>query len=191
MDKIIIGFDEVGRGSLAGPVVVSCVLGNRKILIPNKVIIRDSKKMTKNQRERADIFIRKKFIFGIGKVEAREIDNIGINNSIKKAALLALNNLKSKTKINNNTEFWIDGRDKWIAESKTLISGDNLIPEISMASIIAKVYRDNLMTKLNGKFPEYQFEKHVGYGTKFHREAILKYGMIEKIHRKSFCQKIG
>ena len=187
---LILGFDEVGRGPLAGPVVVACVLGNLKVTIAKDIVIRDSKKMTEKQKIRADIFIRNNFEFGIGQVKALEIDSNGINNGVRKAAMLALVNLKSKTKINfDKVRMLIDGRDAWIVGAETIIKGDNKVMEISMASIVAKVYRDRLMRDLAKKYANYGFDKHVGYGTAEHRQAIIKYGLVKGIHRKSFLHK--
>lgn len=189
-NKKILGFDEVGRGPLAGPVVVACVLGDKKVEIPEEIIIRDSKKMTEKQKEKANIFIRKNYHFGIGEVSPSEIDKKGISNAVRKAASLALKNFMNKTEIDlDNVEILIDGRDEWIVGGKTVIKGDNKVKEISMASIIAKVYRDEKMRKLGEKYPEYFFGSHVGYGTSKHIQAIRKYGLIEEIHRKSFCKK--
>ncbi|NMB56723.1 ribonuclease HII [Candidatus Beckwithbacteria bacterium] len=189
--EFILGFDEVGRGCLAGPVVVACVLTPVKISIPAKIIIRDSKKMTLKQRTNSSLWIKQNFQFGIGKVEAFYIDQKGINSAVRKAASLALENLRRKIEIlPSQIQILIDGRDSWIVDSQSVIKGDDKIKQISMASIIAKVYRDNLMTRLAPQYPQYGFENHVGYGTLKHRQAILKYGLISNFHRNSFCQKI-
>lgn len=235
--SIILGFDEVGRGPLAGPVVVACVLQNNEVKIPKDVVIRDSKKMTEKQKVKADEFIRANFQFGIGELSARQIDEIGIAKAVKKAAILALEELKGKvdlithpvTTISETTPLYppslkaskghsrgeeiktypaislrdlaplllkgkikimIDGQDEWIVGAETIIRGDNKVKEISMASIVAKVYRDGLMRKMAEEYPDYGFEKHVGYGTLAHRQAILKYGLIEGIHRRNFCGKL-
>jgi ribonuclease HII len=189
--KQIIGFDEVGRGPLAGPVVVACVLTVKKVKIPDEIIIRDSKKMTSKQKQKANDWIGKKFQFGIGQVSALQIDQKGISNAVRLAAFKALDNLKQKVKIDfSKTQLLVDGRDEWIEGSQAIVRGDDKIVQISMASIIAKVYRDNLMIKLSQKYSEYGFENHVGYGTAKHMQAIRKYSLIEGVHRKSFCKKI-
>lgn len=187
--KLILGFDEVGRGPLAGPVVVSCVLQNLDVKIPTHIIIKDSKKMTKIQREMSDRWIRQNYKYGIGKISATAIDQIGINQAIIKAANLALEELHKKF---SKTEYQIiiDGKDKWFPDCATVIKGEDKYQEIAMASIIAKVYRDNLMTNLKVEYPDWNFEKHVGYGTVKHREMIANHGLILGLHRKSFCRKI-
>lgn len=189
--KLIIGFDEVGRGPLAGPVVVGCVLVDEETAIPDDIVIRDSKKMSVKQKEKANEWIRKNFNFGIGEVSAFEIDQKGINNAVRLAAFKALKNLEDKTEIDfPQTELLIDGQDAWIKGSKAIIKGDDKITAISMASIVAKVYRDNLMIKLAQNYPGWGFEKHVGYGTKMHCQKIREFGLIKNIHRMSFCKKL-
>lgn len=189
--KIIIGFDEVGRGPLAGPVVVACVFCKAEFIRPEGVVIRDSKKMTQKQKKEANHWICENFPFGIGQVPALEIDKQGIANAVRLSAFLAFKNLKSKIDFSiENAELLVDGNDEWLEGSRAIIKGDDKIIQISMASIIAKVYRDDLMKKLALKYPQYGFENHVGYGTAKHIEAIRKYGLIEGVHRKSFCGRI-
>ncbi|PIP53573.1 ribonuclease HII [Candidatus Beckwithbacteria bacterium CG23_combo_of_CG06-09_8_20_14_all_34_8] len=191
MKNLILGFDEVGRGPLAGPVVVACVLSNEEIKIPKDIVIRDSKKMTARQKEKANIWIRENYIFGIGQVSANQIDQKGISNAVRLAAFLALKDIKSKSKLDfEKIKLLIDGRDEWIDGSQTIICGDDKINEISMASIIAKVYRDNLMIEIGKQYPVWGFEKHVGYGTAWHCHQIQKNGLIKNLHRTTFCHKL-
>jgi len=191
MRNSILGFDEVGRGPLAGPVVVACVLSNAKINIPKDIIIRDSKKMTIRQKEKANIWIRENFNFGIGEISTTLIDQKGISNAVRLAAFLALKDIKNKIKIDiEKTRILIDGRDEWIEGAQSIIHGDDKVKEISMASIIAKVYRDKLMIELAKLYPNWGFDKHVGYGTAWHCQQIKKFGLIAKIHRTTFCHNL-
>ncbi len=191
--KPILGFDEVGRGCLAGPVVVACVLGNDDVysLKSEKIVIRDSKKMSRNQREFASAWICGNFCYGLGLASAFEIDNIGIIRSILLAAARAFEELK-RSHTSKYIEYTIinDGNQSWFSNAQAVIRADSVIKEVSMASIIAKVYRDNLMRKLEKKYPDWGFETHVGYGTAKHREMLEQFGLLENIHRKSFCSNI-
>lgn len=187
--KSILGFDEVGRGPLAGPVVVAGVYQDTLIQIPKEIIIRDSKKMTPKQRAKSKIWIKQNFIFGFGQVSSSEIDQIGINKSIKKSANQALQLIKQQVDI-LNSQIYVDGRDKWFRNCTTVIKGEDKYSCIAMASIIAKEYRDGLMKKLDSNYPQWQFGKHMGYGTKHHREMIQQNGLIKGLHRKSFCKKL-
>ncbi|MCF7843783.1 ribonuclease HII [Candidatus Gracilibacteria bacterium] len=197
--KYIIGIDEVGRGPIAGPVVVcACAImeGTELLsLFPNNKL-KDSKKLTEKNREkiRSKLNIlnsEKKVVWGVGEVSARRIDEIGISLSIKEAmndALLKLEDIGVSTKSKVVLDGSLFAPERYINQ-ETFIKGDEKFVEISLASIIAKVYRDNLMTDISKKFSMYGFENHVGYGTKAHYEAISKYGMTTQ-HRKSFLKKL-
>lgn len=190
----IIGFDEVGRGSLAGPLVIACVVGNNFKLKqkPQNIIIRDSKKMTRSQREKANLWIRQSFLFGIGSVKARLIDKIGLSATILEAASLAIQDLVKLNPMINLSEYLIfnDGNIPWFNKAKAVIGGDSKIPEIAMASIVAKVYRDQLMQDLDPIYPNWGFAAHVGYGTKQHISMIKQDGLIKNIHRVTFCDHL-
>jgi ribonuclease HII len=177
----ICGLDEVGRGPLAGPVVAGAVvIENENQFLDG---VRDSKIMTEKNR----VFFCEKIKeissgWGIGIVENFEIDELGLSKAIQKAMELAIINLGFKA------DYLIaDGHIEKIANypMKTIIDGDSLHYTISAASVIAKVTRDDIMKKYSEKYPEYGFEKHVGYGTKVHMEALKKFGPC-KIHRKCF-----
>jgi len=180
---MILGIDEVGRGSWAGPLVVSAVvLGGEQI-----EGLTDSKKLTKKQRERLDIEIRNKAVgFGLGWVSAEEIDNIGLSAAL----VLATKKAVEQVKIPYH-EIIIDGTINFLKDTKkgkfvtTLKKADLLIPSVSAASIIAKVARDKFMVQQDKLYPDYGFEQHVGYGTEIHSSAIKKLG-VTPLHRLSF-----
>lgn len=195
----IIGIDEVGRGPIAGPVVVcACAVldgVNLNSLFP-KGELRDSKKLSEKNREKIrnelDVFKKEnKVTWGIGEVSASRIDEIGIVPSIKEAMNNALFQLEQNG-ISTETKVVLDGSlyapEKY-KNQETHIKGDEKFIEISLASIIAKVYRDNYMKELAKEFGDYGFENHVGYGTKAHYEVITKKGMTI-YHRRSFLKKL-
>lgn len=177
----IAGVDEVGRGCLAGPVVAAaCILDLSKPLPEG---LDDSKKLSETKRLKIDEQIRAVAVaFAIAQVEADEIDRINILQATKKAMRLAIESLATKADF-----LLIDAVQlKEIATpQKAIIKGDAISASIAAASILAKTYRDNLMRELCAQYPEYNFSKHVGYGTKTHFEALRKYGACA-IHRKSF-----
>lgn len=179
--KIICGVDEVGRGALAGPLVVSAV-----ILGKNKKIykIRDSKKLTLKNREKLNSSILKNVLdYSIGEVSAKEIDKFGLSKAIKLAGKRCIKKLKIIPDI-----IILDG--KWnylgnIIKVKTITKGDEKSISIASASIIGKVKRDRALFIYHKKYPQYNFLKNKGYATKEHKKAIKKYG-FSQIHRKSF-----
>ena len=175
--KLVAGVDEVGRGCLAGPVIAAAV-----ILRKNIPGLKDSKKLSKKKREELSIIIMQNSYFSFGSSSPKEIDKI----NILQASLLAM----KRAILNLSVEpgkILIDGIHKpdLNTDTQTIISGDSYIDEISAASIIAKVYRDNLMMQFDKEYPNFYFSSHMGYGTKMHKAAIKKYG-ITPIHRKSF-----
>ena len=175
--RIIAGTDEVGRGCLAGPVVAAAVILKKKI-----ENLDDSKKLTSKKRNTLSNIVLESSYYGFGVVTNDEIDQINILNASLLAMKRAIRNLPIKP-----TLVLVDGIYKPDLDipMKTIIGGDSLEDAISAASIIAKVYRDNLMTEYNKIYPDYSFEKNKGYGTKEHFFAIQKKGIC-KIHRKSF-----
>ena len=180
MKKFIAGVDEVGRGSLIGPVYAAAVILKKKI---NKKELKDSKKLNKAKREILSKYIKKNSIWAIGSASIKEIEKINILNASLLAMKRAIKKLKKKP-----TLVLIDGNK--IPEIKnykikSIIKGDQKISEISAASIIAKVSRDNLITNLSKKFKKYGWSRNAGYGTKDHLNAIKKYG-VTKLHRKTF-----
>lgn len=179
--KYIAGVDEVGRGCLAGAVVAGAVILDLSKPLP--VGLNDSKKLSKKNRERIAEEIKEHALaYAVGQIEADEIDQINILEATRKAMILAIQNLKLKADF-----LLIDALElKNInLPQKGIIKGDSVSASIAAASIIAKVYRDNLMKDFALKYPEYGFEKHAGYGTKAHFEALRNHGATP-LHRKSF-----
>ncbi len=189
LNGIIAGVDEAGRGPWAGPVVAGAVVFlNREINPYLLKSLNDSKKLSAKKREELyNLLIeeskKKNLCYAIGEASAAEIDEINILQATFNAMRRAVKNLTVKPDI-----ALIDGNQTPIpfdCKTKTVVKGDEISFSISAASIMAKVYRDNLMKKLALKYPQYAFEKNAGYGTKAHIEALKQYG-ITKEHRKSY-----
>ena len=180
MRKIIAGVDEVGRGSLIGPVYAAAVILKKNI---RKKEIKDSKKLTKIEREKLAKFIKKNSTWAIGSASVKEIEKLNILS----ASLLAMKRAIKKLKVKPNLVL-IDGNKSPELSNyliKTIIKGDQKIKEISAASIIAKVSRDKLMLKMSESFKKYKWNFNAGYGTRDHINAIKKYG-VTRFHRKTF-----
>jgi len=198
--KYIIGIDEVGRGPLAGPMMVGAVAiaGDTGFLEG----IRDSKKLSEKKRNEwsEKIWMEKekrnrlesgRLLAGIKiaivAVAPENIDRYGISQTIKGAVAKCLTTLKIAP---DECEIMLDGSlyaPKEYKNQQTIIKGDEKFPVISAASVVAKVYRDAQMVKLNEKYPEYGFDVHKGYGTAAHIAAIKKHG-LSAIHRRIFCR---
>ena len=178
--KKVAGVDEVGRGSLAGPVFSAAVILNNNI---NTKEIKDSKKIPFKRRIEIAKYIKKNSIFAVGIASVKEINRINILNASLLPMQRALGKLKRKPTI-----AYIDGifaPKNTNIKCKTFIKGDEKIFCISAASIIAKVERDLFMIKLSKKFPKYDWHKNFGYGTKAHFCGLIKHG-VTKHHRKKF-----
>lgn len=184
---ITIGIDEVGRGSIAGPLLIGAVALDSSTKCPADV--RDSKQLSKLKRRQMAKWVKENALsYGLGWVSAPEIDKLGMTESLKLAARRAYNQLSDEVK-ENAEQIAIDGDIMMLDDPRaiTLIKGDDKVKAISAASIIAKVTRDYYMaTKVAPKYPQYGFERHVGYGTKAHTAAVWKYGAIPGVHRYTF-----
>lgn len=184
--KVICGIDEAGRGPLAGPVYAAAV-----ILPPDCEIegLNDSKKLTEKKREVLfDVIKGKAVSYGIGTASEKEIDEINILN----ATFLAMKRAVEKLEIKPDLALVDGNREPHISDDIkeiTVVKGDAKSMSIAAASVLAKVSRDRFMLEMAEKYPQYEFRKHKGYGTKLHYEKIAEYG-ISEIHRRSFLKKI-
>ncbi len=174
------GVDEVGRGSLVGPVYAAAVILNKSI---NKKLLKDSKSLSRAKREILSKYIKKNSIWAVGKASVKEIENLNILKASLLAMKRAIIKLSEKPK-----KILVDGNKIPKMKNynlKCVIQGDRKIAEISAASIIAKVTRDKMITNLGKRFKGYHWDQNFGYGTKQHLKAI-KYLGITKQHRKTF-----
>lgn len=175
------GCDEVGRGCLCGPVVAAAVIIDEKF---NHNLINDSKKLTPKIRKELDLYIRENAVdFAIAEVSPEFIDQYNILNASIHAMHLALDQLKTRPEL-----ILVDGnkfKPYSFIPHECIIKGDSKVLSIAAASILAKNHRDYLMEKLHEEYPQYHWNKNMGYPTKAHREAIAQYG-ITPYHRKSF-----
>ena len=174
------GVDEVGRGSLVGPVYAAAVILNKSI---KKKWLKDSKSLSKTKREILSKYIKKNSIWAVGKASVKEIEKLNILNATLLAMKRAIIKLDIKPK-----KVLIDGNKIPKMKNynlKYVIKGDRKIPEISAASIIAKVTRDKMITNLDKKFKGYYWNKNFGYGTRQHLKAIKYLGATNQ-HRKTF-----
>jgi len=186
----IVGIDEVGRGPIAGPVAVGVMVIPKGFDIDELEDVRDSKKHTEKQREKIYEYLiekrdNKELDFKVVMVPSERIDDDGIKVAIQAALCRGLKDLNVST---TKAKLLLDGGLKAPEEflhQETIVKGDSKERAISFAAIAAKVERDTLMKELGAKYPKYGFERHKGYGTKAHFEAIKKYGMLP-FHRKSF-----
>ncbi|MDC0215835.1 ribonuclease HII [Candidatus Pelagibacter sp.] len=180
MKNIIAGVDEVGRGSLIGPVYAAAVILNKNI---NTKLLKDSKLLSKKERQKIYLYIKKNSFWSIGIASVNEIENLNILNASLLAMGRAIKKLKKKPSL-----VLVDGNklpDIKNYKIKCVIKGDQKISSISAASIVAKVSRDKFITKLSKKFKNYGWEKNFGYGTKKHLIALKKFGST-KHHRRTF-----
>lgn len=182
--NIICGVDEAGRGPLAGPVYAAAVI------LPSDCVIEglnDSKKLTEKKREALFDKIKEKALaYGIASADEKEIDEINILNATFLAMKRAIDSLSVKPDL-----ALIDGNQKphTDIEEVTVVKGDAKSMSIAAASVLAKVSRDRFMLEMAEKYPQYEFARHKGYGTKLHYEKIAQYGVCD-IHRRTFLKKI-
>jgi ribonuclease HII len=183
--KLIAGIDEVGVGALAGPVCAAAVIFEESEENNDLVLIRDSKQMTEKNREKASGWIKKNAVaWATGEASVKEITEINILN----ASHLAMRRAVESLPVRPNMLF-VDGRPVELCDdipAVNLIGGDSLSRSIAAASIVAKVYRDDIMRKLDEEFPNYGFASHKGYGAAVHMAALEKYGAILH-HRPSYA----
>lgn len=180
--RVIAGVDEVGRGALFGPVVAAAVILPPKNAILSRMGLKDSKQLTREERERLDRRIRKSALaIGVAEIDAETIDRINIYHATRLAMLRAVEALPLVP-----DHIILDAMliDHPCAQTK-LFYGDALCLSIAAASVIAKVHRDGLMRALDGQHPEYGLAQHKGYATPEHRKALGKHGPTA-LHRRSF-----
>ncbi len=179
--ELIAGIDEAGRGPLAGPVVVAACIMPMDSKIEK---VNDSKKLTQKKREELFIKIQEEAIsYAVGILDNIEIDKFNILEATKKALTKSIQDLKIKPEYILTDA--LDKIDTLNIPYAAVIKGDQKVYSIACASILAKVTRDKIMEEMSKKYPEYQFEKHKGYGTKAHYDALKEYG-LSPIHRKTF-----
>jgi ribonuclease HII len=174
----VVGIDEAGRGCWAGPLVAAAVRLREPI-----AGLDDSKRLNRRQREHLAVEIRQKADYGIGWVSAKEIDEIGLTKATANAMSEALAQIDAPY-----DKVIIDGIYNYlpsVERVETLAKADSLIPEVSAASLIAKVARDKYMHAIAKDYPNYQFERHVGYGTALHHEQLKLHGVCD-LHRLSY-----
>jgi len=176
---ITAGVDEVGRGCLAGPVVSSAVILKETV---NLSILKDSKKISFKKRIEIAEHIKLNSIYAVGVASVEEILNLNILQATLLSMKRAIDKLSVKPEL-----ILIDGNfaPKGLTNFKTIINGDEKVKSISAASIMAKVYRDQLMIKLSEKFQHYAWERNFGYGTKAHMKGLKNFGVTSH-HRKGF-----
>ena len=183
--ETICGIDEAGRGPLAGPVVVAAVIMPRDSFIEG---VNDSKKVSEKKRELLyDLITKEAIAWGVGIIDQKEIDRINILNATKEGLTTAIKNLEVKP--DRIIVDALKGIDTLGIPYTSIIKGDAKCYSIATASIIAKVTRDRIMRQWDEIYPQYGFEKHKGYGTAMHMQAIREYGLCP-LHRRSFTKNI-
>lgn len=174
-----VGIDEVGRGCWAGPLVAGAVVLNAPI-----AGLKDSKRLSKKQRQNLAAEIQLQAVaIGLGWVQPAEIDALGLTAAVRLAMERAVEQIRvdyDELIIDGNFNFFPDN-----PKARAIIKADDCVPAVSAASIVAKVARDKYMNQLDGNYLNYQFAKHVGYGTALHVEMLKKFG-VSDLHRRSF-----
>ncbi len=206
----VIGIDEVGRGALAGPLVVGGALiesnhgwykelvrineKSIKLKLKEKLILKDSKKLSLKQRLRLYPVLKQNLEVRLVVIEPGVIDEKGISWAFEEGVNHIIKAFANLIELESVTVL-VDGNYRLklkqpVKQLEMIIKGDERVGIIAAAAVVAKVYRDNLMQKLHQKWQVYGWDKNVGYGTKWHRQAVLKHG-LSPYHRRSFCQKLG
>jgi ribonuclease HII len=179
MLMVIVGIDEVGRGCWAGPVTAAAVVLDKKIHG-----LKDSKLLTKTQRGSLSLKIHEKALaVGIGWASHEVVNEKGLTEAVRQAMAQALEQIQidyDQVIIDGHFNFFKDN-----PKSTALVKADNSVPAVSAASIVAKVARDNHMAEMASQYPDYGFEKHVGYGTPQHRASLALHG-VSAIHRITY-----
>jgi ribonuclease HII len=179
----MIGIDEVGRGALAGPLVVAgCFFTENPGFTYG---LNDSKLLTRKKREELDSLVKSNTMFKIVIISSEDVDRDGLTKSIKRAIIEILKSMPSDMEIMMDGKYNFLKNTKYFKRSKVEIKADQKHTSVMAASIIAKVERDRIMREYSLKYPEYGFENNVGYGTKKHLDSISIFGPT-KIHRKTF-----
>lgn len=214
----VIGIDEVGRGALAGAVTVAAVaaprvFGSMRALDAAQtkakhsfrgIPLRDSKRLSKRRREAWCTYVKRHplMTYAVASVSPAVIDRINVSRAANRAAAIAVRNLLTRSILDLSAcRIFLDGglylntashaaRDGSRLAAKTVVKGDERVSVIALASIVAKVTRDRRMRRLHERYPQYGFDRHVGYGTRLHRAALERYGPSE-IHRLTFLKKYG
>lgn len=198
--KYVVGMDEVGRGCFAGSVVVGCVCFSKGIIIPKDIYINDSKKVTKKRREIASVWIKENVeTWGMGEASVSEINRLGMGKATKVAFRRAVGNANKR--LHKRIQYllidafyipYLRGFPIYKNSSKKgyqmpIVNGDEKSISIAAASIIAKVYRDEIMERIGNRkiYKKYDWINNKGYATKKHQKAILRYGTV-KHHRRQF-----
>lgn len=185
--KHVIGLDEVGRGAFAGPIVAAGVIFKPNFRHDFLNLVNDSKLIKPKLREELSELIKENSVWEIASVELDFINKFGIGKANFEVFKKVLSNLIIKLK-SEKYFILVDGFDLKIPNHKAIIKGDQKSLSIASASIIAKVYRDNLMTEASNLFPNYNFEQNKGYGTLAHRNALKTYGATN-FHRTAFISR--
>ncbi len=182
---ITVGVDEVGRGCWAGPLVAGAVILPPKLSLRTvPVQLRDSKRLSKRQRDAAAEWIHEHALaVGLGWVEPNEIDTVGLTRAVALAMERAVAQITMHFE-----ELIVDGNHNFFPfepRSRAMVKADDKVPAVSAASIVAKVARDTHMAQIASNYPDYGFEKHVGYGTAVHIAALKAFGVTD-IHRHTY-----
>ncbi len=180
----VIGLDEVGRGAFAGPIVAAGVIYKPGFKADYLSKVNDSKLLSPKVRVELSKYIKENSIWTIEEVDLNFINKFGIGRANSLVLVNVFTKLINRIKSDNYFAI-VDGFDLKVKKQKPIIRGDSISLSIASASIIAKTYRDSLMESASIKYPNYKFSENKGYGTKFHRDAIKKFGICE-MHRTSF-----